>query len=183
MEEKTDLQTLLKLKKHEQPAPEFFDSMLEQFQQRQRSELLKRSGFSIARERVEAWISAMGADLQMVSHGLLNLRRLSAGGAFAAVIAAAVMLPALEDRETSPALAQAGSAPQTLEIPEDSSFLSNEAIAASLEQPIEPVRHSGLVFDSELSSSPSVASSQSSSEPQHYVVDYVPAGGSGQLSF
>jgi len=182
MEEKTDLQTLLKLKQHEQPAPEFFDSMLEQFQQRQRSEMLKQSGISIARERMQAWVSAVGADLQLVSHGLLNLRRLTAGGAFAAVIAAAVMLPTLEQREASPVLAQAETE-QTLEIPADSSFLSNEAIAASLAQPIEPVRHSGLVFDSELSGTPSVASSQSASATRHYVVDYVPAGGSGQLSF
>ncbi len=184
MPEKPTLQTLLRLKRDEQPPPEFFESMLTDFHRRQRQELLKRSAFSLARERFEAFGRGMAAELQLLSHGWVTLRRLSVGGAFATLLAAALLLPLLQaPQEMSPSgsIATRSSASE-LKVPENFPFFSNEAIAAALREPLEPVRHSSLVFDADLSPAPGLTASASSAAP-HYVVDYIPTGGDGRVSF
>ncbi len=50
----TNISKLLRLKRHEQPPPEYFEKFLREFHQRQRAELLKRSVFRIALDRLEA---------------------------------------------------------------------------------------------------------------------------------
>jgi hypothetical protein len=45
------LQALLRLKRFEQPPPEYFDQALEEFHRRQRTELLKHSAFRICYDR------------------------------------------------------------------------------------------------------------------------------------
>jgi len=53
----SDIQKLLRLKRYEQPAPEYFDTFLRDFHRRQRSELLRQPAWKIVLERVETFFS------------------------------------------------------------------------------------------------------------------------------
>ncbi len=53
MDDLNDVQRLLRLKRHEAPAPEYFEDFLFEFHQRQRAELLKRSLWRLALDRLE----------------------------------------------------------------------------------------------------------------------------------
>jgi hypothetical protein len=53
MDDLTDVQRLLRLKRYEMPAPEYFEDFLGEFQQRQRAEMLKRPLWRIALDRLE----------------------------------------------------------------------------------------------------------------------------------
>jgi len=57
MPDETDIQKLLRLKRFEQPPEEYFDSFLEEFQRRQRTELLRRSLWEIVCDRTGAFLS------------------------------------------------------------------------------------------------------------------------------
>ncbi len=52
-----ELQKLLRLKRYEQPSPEYFDKFLNEFHRRQRAEMLRRSAWRIAWDRVTAFFS------------------------------------------------------------------------------------------------------------------------------
>jgi hypothetical protein len=58
-EEFTDLQKLLTLKRHETPGEHYFENFLDEFQRRQRAELLQRSARSLLLERVGTYFSGM----------------------------------------------------------------------------------------------------------------------------
>jgi hypothetical protein len=75
-----DLQKLLRLKRHEQPPPEYFEGFLREFHLRQREELLRQPLWRIALERVQAFVGGMGE---------LALPRMAYAGATAAVLIAA----------------------------------------------------------------------------------------------
>ena len=51
------LSALLRLKRYEQPAPQYFDRLLENIHRRQRSELLQRPLWKIATERLQTFFS------------------------------------------------------------------------------------------------------------------------------
>jgi len=53
----SDIQKLLRLKRYEQPAPEYFDKFLHDFHRRQRAELLRQPAWKIVLERVETFFS------------------------------------------------------------------------------------------------------------------------------
>ena len=51
------LSALLRLKRYEQPAPQYFDRLLQDIHRRQRAELLRRPLWKIAAERVQTFFS------------------------------------------------------------------------------------------------------------------------------
>lgn len=57
MPDETDIQKLLRLKRYEQPSPDYFEKFLRDFHHRQRAELLRQPVWKIAFERVEAFFS------------------------------------------------------------------------------------------------------------------------------
>jgi hypothetical protein len=62
------------LKRYETPGPEYFDRFLEEFRERQRSELLRLSVGTLLRDRIRAWGDGRVPDLRW-------------GGALAAAVA------------------------------------------------------------------------------------------------
>src|SRR4051812_16237094 len=56
------LQALLRLKRHEQPPPGYFDDLLTKVQRRQREEMLKRQAWSIMAERIGAFFASLRKD-------------------------------------------------------------------------------------------------------------------------
>lgn len=61
MEDFSDLQRLLSLKRHETPAEDFFEDFMRDFHRAQRAELLKRSVWRIALDRLEGLWPALPA--------------------------------------------------------------------------------------------------------------------------
>ena len=57
MSDDLDISALLRLKRFEQPPPEYFDKFLRDFHRKQREELLKKSVWQIAWNRVEAFFA------------------------------------------------------------------------------------------------------------------------------
>lgn len=53
----SEVQKLIALKRHEQPEDAYFEEFLQEFQRRQRQELLQRSSFSLFKERVSTWFA------------------------------------------------------------------------------------------------------------------------------
>lgn len=60
MNENDDVQKLIRLKRYESPSDDYFERFLDDFRQRQRSELLNTSARGILFERVQTWMSGMG---------------------------------------------------------------------------------------------------------------------------
>ena len=56
-----ELQNLIRLKRHEQPSPDFVDDFVRSFQQRQRSELLNQSARGLLWERVTTYFDGLFA--------------------------------------------------------------------------------------------------------------------------
>lgn len=77
----SDIHKLLRLKRYEHPTPDYFERFLDEFQQRQRAELLHRSTRSLVWER----ITGLLADFQVP-------RFAYAGVAVAAVVFSSVIL-------------------------------------------------------------------------------------------
>jgi hypothetical protein len=57
MPDENDIQNLLKLKRYEQPSPEYFENFLREFQHRQRADLIREPLWKIAYHRVQAFFS------------------------------------------------------------------------------------------------------------------------------
>jgi len=53
-EDLSPVSKLLRMKRHEQPPPEYFENFLREFQERQRAEMLRRPVWRIALERIQA---------------------------------------------------------------------------------------------------------------------------------
>ena len=57
----SQVQKLIRLKRYETPRDGYFEDFLEEFQQRQRQELLKKSSISLLSERVSTWLRELGS--------------------------------------------------------------------------------------------------------------------------
>lgn len=73
MKNETDLSKLIRLKKYEHPGDAYFEGFLEEFQRRQRAELLRRSTVSIFMERVAAYVSDFGSPRALATAGAFCL--------------------------------------------------------------------------------------------------------------
>ena len=69
MKDSDEVRQLLRLKRYETPGEEYFDSFLNDFKNRQRSELLSRSARSILTERVTVWFDELGSAKWLVPAG------------------------------------------------------------------------------------------------------------------
>lgn len=83
MDKEDKLQTLLRLKRYEQPPEGFAEEFLEKFQRRQRTELVRRSALSILWERSQAWLDGLRRPAVIWT----------AGGAYAALLLTLWLLP------------------------------------------------------------------------------------------
>jgi len=171
MQNKPDLQTLLRMKRHETPGPEYFENMLGEFHRRQREELLRKSAWMIWKDQTEAFFASIRESVASV---VLSPKTALAGAA-AAIVLAAVMLP--KSQETVTTLAQAKPIAPVVEFDNRpaSIFFSNDGIAADLKSPLLPVRQGGLVFDNDLVGVPALTASNRVA-PHHYVAEGLPTG-------
>ena len=87
-----DIQTLIRLKRHERPSPDFVDDFVRSFQQRQRAELLNNSARGLLWERVTTyfdgifapkWALAGAAAVAMLGTAVLLRPANNTGNAFA----------------------------------------------------------------------------------------------------
>ena len=60
--DENQLQALLRLKRHEQPPAGYFENLLDRVHRRQREELLRRSAWQIAFDRVRAFFAPLQMD-------------------------------------------------------------------------------------------------------------------------
>lgn len=60
MPDETEIQRLLRLKRYEKPPEDYFENFLREFHERQRAEILKRSLWRIAMDRLEVLFSDFG---------------------------------------------------------------------------------------------------------------------------
>ncbi len=58
----SQLQALLRLKRHEQPPPGYYENLLDRVHRRQREELLRRPAWQIAFERIRAFFAPLRMD-------------------------------------------------------------------------------------------------------------------------
>lgn len=86
------LSTLLRLKRHEQPPPGYFDDLLRAVHRRQREELLQRPLWRIAFERVQCFfgegtlapVSYAGVLAAVALVGVFTIRSMDPGSSFSA---------------------------------------------------------------------------------------------------
>ena len=88
--EEEDIQKLIRLKRHESPPEGYFEDFLEEFQTRQRGELLKQSSFGLFKDRLGTWFRELGS-IKWVA---------GAGAAYAGVMVAIFMWPAGNPNKT-----------------------------------------------------------------------------------
>ena len=81
--EEDKIQKLIGLKRHESPPEGYFEDFLEEFQSRQRSELLQQSSLGLFKERLGTWFRELGS-VKWVA---------GAGAAYAGVMAAVLLWP------------------------------------------------------------------------------------------
>lgn len=76
------LSKLLRLKRYEQPPPEYFDNFLREFQERQRAEMLRRPAWKIAWERVVTRFEGLFESYAALSYTGASLAVIGVAAAF-----------------------------------------------------------------------------------------------------
>lgn len=110
-EDFSELQTLLRLKRHETPPPGYLEDFLSEFHHRQRAELLRRPLWRIALDRVGNWVPALPAlPLPNLAYaGVSAVALLAAAGMFVRHPAAGPVV-VVDTSAGSPAVASARNA-------------------------------------------------------------------------
>ena len=127
MNDSEDIQRLIRLKKYETPGDEYFETFLEDFKDRQRSELLRQSARGLLMERVSMWFDEISGPRWLVPAGVST-----AAAAALALGLYAVRPPVSED--AGPDLASAPTAPLTpttpspAALPTDAATLPGESV-------------------------------------------------------
>ena len=101
MNEPSEAQRLIRLKRYESPGDEFFLSFAEQFKERQRSEMLRRSSRSLLIERISTFFDGAPPARVLLPVGAIATAAIGAGIYFATTSAD---LPASNFYAGSPAL-------------------------------------------------------------------------------
>ncbi|EDY19810.1 hypothetical protein CfE428DRAFT_2399 [Chthoniobacter flavus Ellin428] len=162
------LSALLRIKRFEQPPPQYFDQLLQNIHRRQRSELLHRPLWKIAAERMQTFfsehsmshLSYAGALASVVVVGIVGIGFLTSGGSLEPV--GAHGLPAIADSH----------APRDI-APADNAFSQKSLLA------IEMARPSSAFGPSALPTSAPLPTAQNFTAPgaqqPRYVIDARPA--------
>jgi hypothetical protein len=83
MNDSDDVQRLIRLKRYESPGDEYFQSFMDEFKERQRSEMLKQSARGLLFERITMWFEESGGARRFVPSGALAVATVGAGLYFA----------------------------------------------------------------------------------------------------
>ncbi len=74
-----DVQRWIRLKRYESPGEGYYESFLQDFKERQRSEMLRQSARGLLFERVAMWLEESGGAKRLVPAGALAAAALGAG--------------------------------------------------------------------------------------------------------
>ena len=78
MQEENDISKLLRLKRYEQPPPEYFETFLQDFKDRQRAQLLREPAWRIAWDRLRAYVGEQAT--VRIGYGMASAAVLVAAG-------------------------------------------------------------------------------------------------------
>jgi hypothetical protein len=109
MNDSDDVQRLIRLKRYESPSDEYFQSFMDEFKERQRSEMLKQSARGLLFERITMWFEESGGARRFVPAGALAVATVGAGLYFATAGSGGSSVPTLADtskKEASATTAQ-----------------------------------------------------------------------------
>ncbi len=160
-----DIGTLLRLKRHEQPPPGYFDNFLHEFHRRQRAELLRQPLWRIALQRAQDFM------LQ------LNVPSLTSypAAATAVVLCAAVL--SLKMAQTPPATTNVASVQMAEQVPA-ARVTGDSAWSLST-----PVSMRSLEDDAVFRTANESAPTRRSAAPPRYVLDSTPVSYEASLRF
>jgi len=181
MSEEFDIQKLLRVKRHEQPPPEYFQEFLREFHCRQREELLRQPLWRIALERMQAFFGELAAPrlayagataAVLITAGVASYNILSPGGDSVKV---AALSPAFRASQTSGQFAE--SAPVIRQVAQVSPQSSSrvESLAWNPQQV--------QMLQADLSSFQHVQQSNGSAITPRYVIDTRPVSYEPPSSF
>lgn len=97
MNDSDDVQRLIRLKRYESPGDEYFRSFMDEFKERQRSEMLKQSARGLLFERISVWFEESGGARRFVPAGALAVATVGAGLYFATAGGGETTAPVLAD--------------------------------------------------------------------------------------
>ena len=111
---------IVSLKRYETPRDGYFEEFLEEFQQRQRNELLQKSSIALFIERISTWFREVGSIKWVAGVGV----------AYAALMAAIFLWPAgpgtKPDPNSVPASHEPSNSPVTPPVKEDEDLPENK---------------------------------------------------------
>jgi hypothetical protein len=160
-----DIATLLRLKRHEQPPPGYFDNFLHEFHRRQRAELLKQPLWRIAMQRAHDVVFQFDAR---------SLTSYPVAAAAVLVCAGVLSLNVTQTRDNGTSVASADRAPVVTRATGDSAW--------SLATPVSGTTHE---FDSSVFRPPTPAAPprRATGAPPRYVLDSTPVSYEASLRF
>jgi hypothetical protein len=109
MNDSDDVQRLIRLKRYESPSDEYFQSFMDEFKERQRSEMLKQSARGLLFERITMWFEESGGAKRFVPAGAFAVATVGAGLYFATAGGGATTAPSFADSAKKEAAASGAS--------------------------------------------------------------------------